>query len=1142
MTTQQTSKDLSPLCQTCPIAQRVGECRAVHPKYHAQNPLKYLFVGEAPGKDEDAGVTMPGSPQRVRQPFVGPAGTLLRAQIAKAKIDINDCLFTNSAWCAPRPSATGEIKTPKLEEADHCLPHSLNLIRQYRPEMVIAAGKVALDALSGVQTEPPSMGKNGKLKKGKKIGITKLRGKQFKLAPSLSSRHKVFLIWAQEAGYGVPAPPTAREVVNEKTGEPEMVPYTSDEILEMEIEAGKAAGYDESWLDIPVLSVVHPSYALRTGMEGHWAETIALDLEEAAHIVEGIEVEQEKANYRWINDVDDWKAYVDETLQLYAEGKIHIVAGDLETSEEKNEKDIVGLMPFDPRVRIITIQFSRFLAEGVNVMVNHKSSVFNDPATFQMFRHHLKRLFDAVPMVFHNAVFDVHTLRCRLGIWPTIVADTMLMEHWHVAGTKLSNGLDEMGARYCGSLRHKNPANRWRDLNPGLPYEEMPLDIALGYGCGDTDITLRCYYHIRHELEKQGRWEGYYELHHGYHKSWNVICDMEHWGMPCRRDVLDFLATEYPRRIEECSRRVHDHPLVKAFIEQKRLAYNEEALARNAEIDRQKINKEKGYRRRKWSPIENLADWVADPKNRLNLDSWMQIHEFWEPLLRTKNDDGSDRVSPFQRMEDIAYNDECPTCGRDGHKCKCRGQKYIPKLPSTNEHNRTVMQRYFRRWQEGAEAHGDATSAGIWGMWADYIDLHNEFKMLTKMYGTYVKGIYNVIIDKAEDGPDYDPKKRCFPLYAPYCDWPEPWVVHASYLMHGTETGRLSSANPNGQNFPKRKMDKKANVKAPYVSRYQGRGGLIIQPDYSQIEVRVMVILAGDENMMRAINEGKDIHVFNAAMVHGIPEDKVTKDLRGPIKTTTFGIIYGQSVQEMAANLGMSVQECQAIQDAFFAACPRLKALIEYMHEFAKENGYVETLFGRRRYLPLLNSHLQGERDKALRQAVNTPIQSAASDLCWSAFGRSWAQIQEIGINARPYALIHDSQGFDVGPGDFFDVIELQYYQMVYKPYELWNWVHCKPESDFEIGAGWGDLVEAKLFWDENEELDHNRLALSGSQDTIDAICAEITAGGQALTLEEDGPHPKEEEAEKGMWYRKIYVDRPNPKCLLRNKQLEILT
>jgi hypothetical protein len=473
----------------------------------------------------------------------------------------------------------------------------------------------------------------------------------------------------------------------------------------------------------------------------------------------------------------------------------------------------------------------------------------------------------------------------------------------------------------------------------------------------------------------------------------------------------------------------------------------------------------------------------------------------------------------------------------------------VGKEPKTNRHNRKIICHYCQvtsqEWTKAANENGDHDSrlrAFYYGAAAELMELIDELKVLSKMFGTYVKGIYPLIIDKPDFDEDQDPRNRCNPLYKELGDWPLPWSIHPSYHLSGTETGRLSSSDPNGQNFPKGRMDPEANVKEHYISRWEGQGGIIVQPDYSQIEVRVMVMLAGEEQMAAAINAGEDIHRFVASLVHNCKPGEVTKEQRGRVKTVTFGIIYGQSIGALAQALGIPKTEAQAIQDDLFARCPKLKAFMDAQRAFVKEYKRVFTPFGRMRWLPHVDSTDKGERGKADRDSVNTPIQSAASEMCAMAFGRTWKALQEVGIPSYPYSIIHDSLGFDVGPGYWFDVIELQYYQMVWKPYELWpNLITVKPEADFDIGAGWGREIEGKLFFDEEGEMDHNRICFAGPEDYITRLLGEIETGGQRYDVLYQGTHRNEVEAKDGKVEAEIRVDRPDPIFIVENRKLKTL-
>lgn len=1097
------------LCQSCPIACRLGYAAPVFPKFHApgaDGELKYLLIGEAPGFEEE----------KRGEPFVGESGRLLRPLLQKANIDINECLITNTTWCAPRAEPRGKIEKPKGPEGQHCLPHSLHYIRMYRPKVIVTLGDAPYSAMCWQGAKP---------KKGQ--GITKIHGKWRELDLTPLSRYLVAWMWAGERGI-------------------QLTWTDDDEARTAQIEELQAQGYDESWLQIPVFPVVHPSFVLRSG-RGRQEEMLYHDLVKVRAAVEGttgglsiqesqdeltrVGLKEALEKYRWINSVEEFETYVDETLDYFDQGLFSVIACDLETTAQrieglKKQEDGISLLAFDPRTRVLCIQFTRFKDEGVAIMVSHKESNFNDHVTFAKLRAGLKRIFDRIPVVGQNVVFDSHTLKTFLGISNIQIAgDTMLMDHWYNAGTKLAHDLDSLGARYVSAgLKHKQGYKDWEDQNPGKGMEDAPLNIFLAYSAGDTDVTLQVYYALRGFLEKEGRWDAYYDLHHGRHFGWNVVNDLEHHGMRVQREVLDKLAEDYPKRIDKCHQEFLTQIPVMYFMDRRRQVKNAEHQKINDEITR---NKDNGVpERRQIRKIFTYEEWVGNRKNWFNPNSWQQILELWSDVIQI----------PYQQIEDIGYNDTCPRCKRD--KCRCKGERYVNKVPKTDEHNRDVLRKTCHYWSKMHADAGNANDSRDWKVVAEMMDMLDEYKMLSKMNGTYVQGIYPLIIDKPGRKDPWDPRERCFQFYSPYANFPNPWTVHPSYLMHGTETGRLSSRNPNGQNFPKEKMDPNANVKLPYISRWAGEGGIILQPDYSQIEVRVMVMLCQDERIAAQINEGKDIHKVVASMVHNVPYEKVTKDLRGPCKRITFGILYGQSIGSLAQALQIPYKDAKALQDKFFAQLPKVKAFVEQCVEEAREFGFVTSLFNRIRYLPdIHNTEDEGKRNYAERCAVNTKIQSPASDMCWSAYGRAWRHIQEIGIEAYPYSIIHDSQAFDVSPGRFMDIAELQYYHMVYEPYELWDWITVKPEADFDVGAGWGRLIGMKVGFDNEENPNHHDVAFYGPKEDVATMVTEL-GNGEKFEVLEDKPHPDEEEAKKGVWWTKVHIDRPDPVCWLEGRKL----
>ena len=199
--------------------------------------------------------------------------------------------------------------------------------------------------------------------------------------------------------------------------------------------------------------------------------------------------------------------------------------------------------------------------------------------------------------------------------------------------------------------------------------------------------------------------------------------------------------------------------------------------------------------------------------------------------------------------------------------------------------------------------------------------------------------------------------------------------LHAKFLQHGTATGRFSSQDPNLQNLPI-KSESGRKIRAGFVAR---SGYKLVALDYSQIELRVVAILSGDEKMTQIFKEGKDIHSGVASFVFGVPIDKVTKEMRRQAKVINFGIIYGMGVNALRKNLGGTRAEAQNFYNNYFKQFSGVKKYLDGVKEFASKEGYTETLFGRRRYFPNIRSRIPFLRAMAERTAINAPVQGTAT-------------------------------------------------------------------------------------------------------------------------------------------------------------------
>jgi len=237
--------------------------------------------------------------------------------------------------------------------------------------------------------------------------------------------------------------------------------------------------------------------------------------------------------------------------------------------------------------------------------------------------------------------------------------------------------------------------------------------------------------------------------------------------------------------------------------------------------------------------------------------------------------------------------------------------------------------------------------------------------------------------------------------------------IHPSFHQLGAATGRLSASNPNVQNIPIRGAEG-ARIREAFVP---AEGRVLVSADYSQVELRILAHYSGDESLVEAFVRGDDIHRRTAAEVAGIALEAVTDDQRARAKAVNFGIIYGSSAFGLAQQLGIAAGEAQATIDAYFARYRGVRRFLDETTERAREAGYVRTLFGRRRYLPDLNSRNRALRQAAERMAVNTVIQGTAADLIKRAMVAVDRAIDEAGLAATMILQVHDELVFEAEPG-----------------------------------------------------------------------------------------------------------------------------
>ncbi len=271
--------------------------------------------------------------------------------------------------------------------------------------------------------------------------------------------------------------------------------------------------------------------------------------------------------------------------------------------------------------------------------------------------------------------------------------------------------------------------------------------------------------------------------------------------------------------------------------------------------------------------------------------------------------------------------------------------------------------------------------------------------------------------------------------------------IHTSFMQAVTATGRLSSKDPNLQNIPIRTV-RGREIRKAFIPRDENH--LILSADYSQIELRIMAAFSKDESMLDAFNNGLDVHKATAAKVFHVPLEEVTSDMRRKAKTVNFGIIYGVSAFGLAAQLAISRTEAKEIIDQYFVEFPKVKTFMDQSITDARDNGYVETVLGRRRYLRDILSANMNERGFAERNAINAPIQGSAADMIKVAMIQIQDFLEKENLKSKMILTVHDELVFDAHK-DEVDYLKVQINKIMCEAMDL----GVAMETGIGVGENW---------------------------------------------------------------------------------------
>lgn len=461
-----------------------------------------------------------------------------------------------------------------------------------------------------------------------------------------------------------------------------------------------------------------------------------------------------------------------------------------------------------------------------------------------------------------------------------------------------------------------------------IPWDKKEMEPLCHYGCQDTDYTLRLMLFFEKKLIDLGLYNTYRNL---IMTASRVLTSVEKNGLYVDRAFNQELLDSYLPKIEAANEAIYNLPKVKKFTKlynqskiEKYIAKLEEEIENlDPRVDKRKIQSRE-------QKIANIRAGVFTTKKELELIRPVSL--------------GSSVDLPQLMYSEEGFNFEVIKKNDSGK-------------PSTDEETLTNLRLTVKK--------PDSPKAV-------FLDSLLELRGLEKMYKTYIEGWH----EKTQDDDR----------------------LHGRFLIHGTTSGRLSSAEPNAQQIPKTSVD--PNIKKQLVAP---KGTLYIASDFSQAELRIMAHLSGDETYLNAFNSGQDPHLAIAATKYHVPyeealkiyedenhpDHKIWKVRRKQAKQIAFGLIYGIGAKLLAVKLSdpksgiiVTPEEAQKEMDIFFGQHPKLKTFLKKQEKFLRKNGYLVSLFGRKRRLPQIYSSDRGEEAYALRLALNFPCQSAASDMC----------------------------------------------------------------------------------------------------------------------------------------------------------------
>jgi len=773
---------------------------------------------------------------------------------------------------------------------------------------------------------------------------------------------------------------------------------------------------------LPVVGCLNPLYVLRMD---HEMEKFLKAIGLASDVALGkYEAPHGMGTYKVLTELSD----VRKMFEKFRKDK-RVTTFDTETG---------ALTPFQSKFpALLCFSFSNGEFTGYTVPYDHPDSPWRVGGPKAKERPALTKLLvdyfidPKIEKVAQNEKFDRQHIRAALGVEPVrVVRDTMIT-HLVTDETRGTHGLKILSYSFTGMggyerpLEHYIETHREADPEAGGSYANIPGDVLFPYAAMDADVTWR----TDEGLQKIPEYANNKKLQNiatfYLPELSRVLADMEYEGAKINKEVAKKLDVKYSGEMKKKTQDISNDPCVKKFVDDRRRKLVNELPA------------PKFYKNGKPRPptkaFQEAHNFEFNPGSTDQLREVLFDYYDLKPVEMT--DTGFEKlVARHKRL-----NDEAKADGKEG-----------PNF--SNVVNAAIEKREWEFFTTKADVLHEYERQK--NPLANHILQYRDAQV---MHGTFVTPLLHKL----------DPLDK----------------IHGTFLIHGTVTGRLSSADPNLQNIPNKGG---GLIKQAYVSRF-GDEGVLLNVDFSQIELRVAAAYYREPTMIQAYLDNADLHTLTAADIafpalapaarlaafKKLPKDE-QKQWRTRAKRVNFGVLYGGGPPALQTTLKkdgvfVTVEECQKLIDLYFKARPALKKGIEKLEEKVRRTGYLESFTGRRRRIPEVFSEDEQLVARALRQSVNFPIQSGAGDMTLMALILIHRVLKAEGFKSRVILTVHDSLVFDCHVDELFEVARLAKEVMENIPSlsdEVlpgldWSWLHPVPiVAECEAGPSWGQMVE----------------------------------------------------------------------------------